>query len=405
VVSGGVVVDVDHAARHDLHTGIQQVVRRTLPVWARDHPLVAVAWTDERAAWRTLSDPERHRVFHHGAAATPHGAAQDGATGDGAAPAGTLVIPWRSVVVLAETPSLEACSRLAALAQYSGNRVVAVGYDCIPVVSADLVPDYEPQRFCRYLTVLKYAQRIAAVSSSAAAEFTGFAAALPAQGLPGPAVAECTLPAGPAAGPPDPAPDQASPPLVVCVASLEPRKNHLGLLYAAERLWRDGHHFQLLLIAGSGWGEEIPARIRHLQQAGRPLTVRNSPPDTEVAAAYQTARFSVLASLHEGYGLPVAESLAWGTPAITSNYGSTNEIAAAGGAITIDPRDDEALVEAMRRLLTDDHLLATLRHQARARTPRSWEHYATELWDQLIEPELPHHPTPHAPDAPGGHLP
>ena len=61
--------------------------------------------------------------------------------------------------------------------------------------------------------------------------------------------------------------------------------------------------------------------------------------------------------------LNVAESLAAGTPVITANYGSTQEIAAAGGAITIDPRDDEALISAMRRLLTDDALLEQLRAQ------------------------------------------
>ena len=96
----------------------------------------------------------------------------------------------------------------------------------------------------------------------------------------------------------------------------------------------------------------------------------------------------MLVSLHEGYGLPVAESLGWGTPVITTNYGSTAQITAGGGAILIDPRDDEALVTAMRRLLRDDDLLDTLRRQAHARTPRTWEHYATELWDQLVAPEL-----------------
>jgi glycosyltransferase involved in cell wall biosynthesis len=381
VVTDRVVVDVDHSARHDLHTGIQQVVRRTLPLWERDHLILPVAWTDDRAAWRTLSLQERHRVLRRG---------QEGPAGPNHRQ--VLVVPWRTVVVLAETPPDLACGRLAALAQYSGNEVVAVGYDCIPVVSADLVPASEPQRFARYLTVLKYASRIAAVSDSAATEFAGFAAAVPAQGLSGPAVLECPLAVEAPVAILEQSATGAEPPLVVCVASLEPRKNHLALLYAAERLWREGLHFQLLLIAGSGWGEEVPARIRQLQQAGRLVTARRSATDGEVAAAYRSARFSVLPSLHEGFGLPVAESLAWGTPAITSNYGSTQEVAADGGALLIDPRDDAALVDAMRRLLTDDILLATLRQQARARPSRTWEQYAADLWDHLVRP-VPHHPT------------
>ena len=273
--------------------------------------------------------------------------------------------------------------------------MVAVGHDCIPIVSADLVPAVDTQRFARYLSVLKHARRIAGVSRSATTEFRGFGAALPAQGLPGPTVIECPLPTQAAVSAPGARhrararPDPAATPLVLCVGSLEPRKNHLALLYAAERLWRDHLHFELLLIAGSGWGDEVPHRIAQLQAQGRPLTIRTGVNDTDLAAAYRQARFSVFASLHEGYGLPVAESLAYGTPVITTNYGSTHDIAAAGGAIVIDPRDDDALTDAMRRLLTDDHLLHTLRQQLHTRPTRTWEHYAHDLWQHLVQPELP----------------
>ncbi len=331
-----------------------------------------------------------------------------------------------------ETPPSQACDRLAALAQYSGNAVVAVGYDCIPVVSADLVPAADTQRFALYLSVLKHARRIAGISRSATTEFAGFGSALPSQGLPGPTVIECPLPTQAATIQPDPTPAatiqagptpaatiQAGPtpadlhpaptgragpgraadaapaaPLVLSVGSLEPRKNHLALLDAAERLWRDQLHFELLLIAGSGWGHELPDRIAHLQAQGRPLRVRTDVSDAELAAAYRQARFSVFASLHEGYGLPVAESLAYGTPVITTNYGSTRDIAAGGGAILIDPRDDDALTDAMRSLLTDDRRLHHLRQQLHTRPTRTWDHYAHDLWHHLVQPELPCPPKP-----------
>lgn len=97
--------------------------------------------------------------------------------------------------------------------------------------------------------------------------------------------------------------------------------------------------------------------------------------------AYAGARFTVFPSLHEGYGLPVAESLAYGTPVITSSYGSTAEIAAAGGCVLVDPRDDDQLVAAMRRLLTDDAELERLRGEARGRPVWTWEQYAAQVWD------------------------
>lgn len=93
-------------------------------------------------------------------------------------------------------------------------------------------------------------------------------------------------------------------------------------------------------------------------------------------------------SLHEGFGLPVVESLAHGTPVITSDFGSTAQSGAAGGTVLVDPRDDDALTGAMRTLLTDDDVLARLRAEIARRPERTWQDYADELWTQLVEPEL-----------------
>jgi glycosyltransferase involved in cell wall biosynthesis len=167
------------------------------------------------------------------------------------------------------------------------------------------------------------------------------------------------------------------------VGSFEPRKNQLAVLHAAERLWREGHKFRLKFIGGGGWRTEFDVEMNRLAAAGRDVSVAIRISDVELWAGYRRARFSVFASLHEGYGLPVAESLAYGTPALTTDYGSTAEIAAEGGALTVDPRDDDALLDAMRRLLTDDALIAELEKAARQRPVRTWDDYARELWQVL----------------------
>lgn len=92
-----------------------------------------------------------------------------------------------------------------------------------------------------------------------------------------------------------------------------------------------------------------------------------------------------MVSLHEGYGIPVVEALAKGVPVLTSDYGSLAEVAAAGGCLTVDPRDPEAIAAGMRTLLTDDALVDRLRREAAARPARSWEQYATEVWDALVD--------------------
>jgi glycosyltransferase involved in cell wall biosynthesis len=124
--------------------------------------------------------------------------------------------------------------------------------------------------------------------------------------------------------------------------------------------------------------------MARLRAVGRPVRRRNAISDDELWRTLRSARFSAFLSLHEGFGLPVAESLACGTPCLTSSYGSTREIADGGGALVVDPLDDEAIAGQMRRLLTDDALVARLRDEATRRPPRTWEDYARELWDALL---------------------
>jgi glycosyltransferase involved in cell wall biosynthesis len=378
IVRDGVLVDVNFSAKHDLHTGIQRVVRMTMPRWRKSHDIVPVVWTPAEAATRSLTPPEEARVFDWSASA--HRSAAERVSEQDRD--WTLVVPWRSVVVLAEVPMIGTCGRLAAMAESSGNDVVAIGYDCIPIVSADLVPT-EADRFVRYLSVIRHARRLAGISVSATTEFGGFASMLPTQGLPGPRVVECALPVEMVAPATDPDGTDGEP-LVLSVGSFEPRKNHLALLYAAETLWSEGHRFRLLLIGGGGDSAHVRRKVRGLKSRGRHVSLAVSVSEADLASAYRKARFTVFTSLHEGYGLPVAESLSLGTPVITTNYGSTRELGAGGGAVLVDPRDDVALVAAMRELLTDDERIHQLHAEIRHRPARTWDDYAAALWQCLV---------------------
>jgi glycosyltransferase involved in cell wall biosynthesis len=388
MVTDRVLVDVDHSARHDLHTGIQQVTRQLMRRWIPDHEALPVVWTDSCQLFRTLTERELRRLERY----------DDGAPYEIEWEDAALVLPWHTTVVLPEVPPKHACQRLAGLAQHSGNKVVAIGHDCIPVVSADFVPWADSARFADYLTVVKHARRVAGVSRSAASEFSSFASALPAQGLRGPEVTVCQEPieavksgdrdgARPSISP-APGRPTAGLPLVLSVGAFEPRKNQLGIVYACERLWREGLRFELLLIGGSGWGTELPQRVSALRKRGRVVSIRSKVTDDELVQAYQRAAFTVFPSFHEGFGLPVAESLSHGTPVITTDFGSTREIGEEGGALLVDPRDDEALVDAIRTLLTDTGRLEGLREEIRHRRNRTWDQYAADLWGQLVAVDL-----------------
>ncbi len=201
-VVGGVLADVDHSAKHDLHTGIQRVARNLLPEWHGAHPDVDPGRLDGSAGALRRLDERRDR---------------DGSsTGRSAVPtsAGGRRDTWRSIgqVRLARAlaqrrgagGSAGRGSRRSGRRPRNvlGNRVVAIGYDAIPVVSADMVPPAESAKFTRYLTVIKSAtDRVAGISVTATAEFAGFARMLPTQGLTGPIVGEVSLPS-PAVGRP-----------------------------------------------------------------------------------------------------------------------------------------------------------------------------------------------------------
>ena len=372
IVTGGVVVDVDFSARNDHTSGIQRVVRNTVPEWTGRHALTLVAWGEDGRSWREVTASESERVG--GPIGQPEAESEL-----------RLVVPWRSTVILVEVPTVaERCLPLATLARFSGNRTTAIGYDLIPIASAETVPLGMADHFGKYLALVKNLDRIAGISATATTEFASFAGMLAAQGVTGPRVSECSLPSS---TPASLGPAPTGRPLVLCVGGREPRKNHAAVLASAEHLWRDGLDFELRFIGSEGWDtRDFRAWIARLERAGRPVSVPAFSGDEFLWQSYRDARFCIFPSLHEGYGLPVAEALSVGTPAITSFFGSTAEIGEGGGCLLVDPRSDSAITEAMRSLLVDDTEYTRLRAKITGRPSREWSDYADDLWSQLVEP-------------------
>lgn len=385
VVTGGAVVDVDFCARHDTHTGIHRVVRATVPRWTAAHAVTSTAWIDEYSALRTLAPREHARVHRHDEDVLI-------APAEEAAYVARLVVPWRTLVVLPDVPNPRASDRLAALGRFSGSTLGMIGYDLIPITSAELRPDVDAIASAQYLTVVKRAHRVAGISASATAEFQGFVDALAAQGLTGPVVREVPLTeeAPPAAAGPS-VPASTSPrarPVVLLPGTREPHKNQRTVLHAAERLWREGLDFEVRLVGGRGWSDEVLAPvIARLVADGRPVADVGRVPEAQLWQELRGADVVAFLSLHEGYGLPVAEALACGRPVLTSRFGSQAEIAAGGGCLTVDPRDDDDVTAGLRRLLTDPAERTRLAAEAAARTRRTWDEYAEDLWAFLVPHE------------------
>jgi len=170
-------------------------------------------------------------------------------------------------------------------------------------------------------------------------------------------------------------------PVVLCVGSLEGRKNHLALLEACEQLWAGGVRFELRLVglAHPQTGRAALARLHTLQAAGRPLRYDGPLSDAAVDTAYAACSFTVYPSLMEGFGLPVFESLAHGKPCVCSARGALGEATLGGGCVALDAVDATSLASAIGRLLATPGEIATLAAAARARKIRPWGDYAAEL--------------------------
>lgn len=397
VVSGEIVVDVSQVASSDLHTGVQRVAREAVARWIHAQPSLRLAFFDESAnVLRLLADEEKERIVHW---RNELGGSGSGVGQRTPVVSERAVVPWNCRVVVPELPDRRRTFALRGLVEARVHRSLSlIGFDLIPMVAAETVARGFPETFSHYLSLVKTADRVSTISRQSAHDFGAFASMLPGVGITrGPLIEAHSLPTvAPPLG--DPEVEAARRtlgfselPLVLTVGSHEPRKNHVLTLEAAEHLWASGHTFQMAFLGGSGWNEHhgFTSLVTLLRARGRPIVVRRRATEHELWAAYRLARFTLFPSLVEGYGLPVAESLASGTPAITSDYGSMAEIASGGGALLVDPRDVEAIAAQMRLLLTDVDLLERLRAEARALDFGSWDGYANDVWEFLVgeEPE------------------
>lgn len=168
-------------------------------------------------------------------------------------------------------------------------------------------------------------------------------------------------------------------PRILFVSSIAPRKNHEGLLAAAEQLWSESLAFRLVLVGRAGKGmEPMLARIEAMARS-RPLEWRRHVSEAELEAAYREAHFTVFPSLQEGFGLPIQESLVRGRPVICADFGAMAETAGEGGTHRVNVRDPRALADAMRFWITDPAELQQAAAEARQRPFLDWSAYRARI--------------------------
>ena len=157
-------------------------------------------------------------------------------------------------------------------------------------------------------------------------------------------------------------------PFVLFVGTIEPRKNIGMLLDAYEALPASvREEFELVVAGPMGWAPaEMVARVRRIRYLGYV-------PEADIAPLTAAATVFAYPSLYEGFGFPVAQAMAAGTPVITSNVSSLPEITG-DAAVLIDPRSVGELRDGLNRLLLSATLRAELAGRGRLRARAfGWE--------------------------------
>src|SRR5262245_55104668 len=149
---------------------------------------------------------------------------------------------------------------------------------------------------------------------------------------------------------------------------LNRRKNLERLLQAYARLRTCGVSEAPLVIGGKpDYG--VDEVLRRAELSGKASGVRFAGliPEQDLPAFYSSAACFVYPSLFKGFGLPVLEAMACGTPVVSSNRAALPELVG-DAALSVDPESVEALAEAMTRILSDRDLAADLRRRGLERS-------------------------------------
>jgi glycosyltransferase involved in cell wall biosynthesis len=164
-------------------------------------------------------------------------------------------------------------------------------------------------------------------------------------------------------------------PFLLCVGTLEPRKNLPRLIEAYESIRGDlPEPWPLVMVGPSGWGDQVTT--------GPGVVHAGTVSATELAGLYASARLLAYVPLIEGFGLPPVEAMSVGTPVVASPLPSTG-----GAAREVDPNDTASIADGLLTVATDDLVREELIRLGSARASElSWSSIARrhcDVWDRV----------------------
>lgn len=175
-------------------------------------------------------------------------------------------------------------------------------------------------------------------------------------------------------------------PYIFAIGTVQPRKNYARLIEALAEI-RNLHDVSLVIAGGKGWLEDTMYHTLDRLHMRDHVRLIGFADDDDLPALYSDALCLAFPSLYEGFGLPILEAMACGTPVLTSNVSSMPE-AAGNAALLVDPYDTGALTDALISLISGESLRANLVERGFAQAKCfTWDKSAAQLrevYDALL---------------------
>jgi len=251
-------------------------------------------------------------------------------------------------------------------------RLSVLVYDLIPVSHPEYFTSSSIQNFPNYLKVLSKANNLITISEFTSSQVRNFVPNFATKNL-----TSIPLPIELEDGMVDTSQERIVP-MFLCVGSLEPRKNHMSILKAAEWCWSEGFEFELTLVGGQGWKNlDVREYISYLRHKKFDIRVFYDASDSQVVNLYSQAFAFITVPWVEGFGLPLAEAISTGKFVIASKIDSHLEFGQVEGVYFVNPDEIDMIASAMQAILKYHN---TSTDKVIRRKPElTWSDYSTRL--------------------------
>jgi glycosyltransferase involved in cell wall biosynthesis len=380
------IVDVTNATRDPANSGVIRITRRlSQEVQAYEDPLFVV-WDTTAGEYvlPTVSEFAQLGQFNGPVPTSPEriSDAERRITLDEALARFGSRDPW---LLMTETMIETRFRHIRPYARQRNVKLAAIFYDAIPVLRPELCNEEMKTNHAAYMRGLAQCDLVIPISEYSASTLH---ALWSEWGLGGTEVRTHLLPGefGGITRNVELDTRQPEPFTILCVSTLEPRKNHRRLLAACQKM--EAAHPELdwkLILVGNRYAGamDLAEYVERVCAGNRRMEWRGIVDDDTLRRLYRECHITVYASEIEGFGLPVVESLWHGRPCLCHEEGVMSELAAGGGCMTTDVRNEDRLAGDIYRLASDVDLRRKLAAEAVSRALKSWPDYANGVLSSI----------------------